>query len=197
MILVFLMILSQSPLEIDGGILSSNSIVLNEFMPHPVSSCTEADGEWIELYNNTNDWINLSNWVLKNNYGEEITLATYLLPPGGYYVLGACGDESLNGGLVPNYVYSDFTIHDSGRISLFNSINHLIDEIEYDGSWPIAAGISCERINPGWAANNSSTWDQATLTFGNGDMGTPCSQNSVYENSFAQNSWAFIKAFVE
>lgn len=197
MILIFLMIISQAPMNIDGGILSSNSIVLNEFMPHPTSSCTEADGEWIEIYNNTNDWINLSDWVLENNYGEEITLVTYLLPPGGYYVLGACGDESLNGGLIPNYVYSNFTIHESGSIALFNSVRLLVDEIEYDGSWPIQAGFSCERINPGWVSNHASTWDLATISFGNGDMGTPGAQNSVYENSFAQNSWAFIKAFVE
>ena len=197
MILIFLMIFSQPLLGIDGGVLSSNSIVLNEFMPHPSSSCTETDGEWIELYNNTNDWINLSEWVLKNNYGEEITLATYLLPPGGYYVLGACGNETLNGGYTPNYVYSDFTIHESGSIALFNSVNLLVDEIEYDGSWPVQAGFSCERINPGWVSNHPSTWDLATLSFGSGDMGTPGFQNSVYVNSFAQNSWAFIKAFVE
>ncbi len=197
MILICLMIFSQAPLSFDGGILSSNSIVINEFMSHPNSSCTEADGEWIEFYNNTNDWINLSEWVLQNNYGEEITLATYLLPPGGYYVLGACGDETLNGGYMPNYVYSGFSIHESGSIALFNSARLLVDMIEYDGNWPVQIGISCERINPGWVSNHPSTWDLATLSFGSGDMGTPGAQNSVYENSFAQNSWAFIKAFVD
>lgn len=197
MILICLMILSQAPLNLDGGTLSSNSIVINEFMSHPTSSCTEADGEWIELYNNTNNWINLSDWMLYNNYGQAITLATYLLPPGGYYVLGACGDESLNGGYTPNYVYSGFSIHESGSITLFNGVSLLVDEIEYDGSWPVQNGFSCERINPGWVSNHPSTWDLATLSFGSGDMGTPGSQNSVYENSFAQNSWAFIKAFVD
>ena len=197
MILICLMIFSQAPLNVDGGILSSNSIVINEFMSHPTSSCTEADGEWIELYNNTNDWINLSGWMIENSYSEEITLATYLLPPGGYFVLGACGDESLNGDYKPNYVYSGFTIHESGSITLFNNARLLVDEIEYNGGWPVQAGFSCERINPGWVSNHPSTWDLATLSFGSGDMGTPGSQNSVYENSFAQNSWAFIKAFVE
>jgi len=197
MILIFLMILSQTPMNIDGGRLSSNSIVLNEFMPVPSSSSTEADGEWIELYNNTDDWINLSDWVLRNNYGEEIVLATYLLPPGGYFVLGASGDESLNGGFEPNYVYNNFTIHESGSIALFDSSKFLIDKIEYDSTWPIHTGVSCERINPGWISSLSSTWDVATQTFGNGDMGTPGALNSVYANSFAQNSWAFIKAFVE
>ena len=182
---------------IDGGVLSSNSVVINEFMASPLSSCTETDGEWIELYNNTNDWINLSGWKLENNYGQEIVLSTYLLPPSSYFVLAACGNESLNGGHKPDYVYSDFCINESGSITLFCNPRVMIDGIEYDSSWPILPGISCERVNPGWVSNMASTWDFATLTYGDGDMGTPGVQNSVYENSFAQNSWAFIKAFVE
>lgn len=197
MILIVLMIFAQTPQVADGGILSSNSLVLNEFMASPQNSSTEADGEWIELFNNTGDWINLSGWTIENNYGQQIVLTTYLLPPSGYYVLAACGDESLNGGLTPNYVYCTFTIHDNGRLSLYSSSRTLVDEIEYDAMWPIQTGFSCERINPGWVSNHASTWALALNSFGAGDMGTPGTQNSVYENSFAQNSWAFIKAFVE
>lgn len=197
MVLIFIMILAQAPLIIDGGIHTSKCIVINEFMANPQSSCTENDGEWIELYNNTGDWINLSGWTLENSYGQEIVLSTYLLPPSSYFVLAACGDESLNGGLTPDYVYGNFNIHDSGSITLLSSSGIVIDEIEYDSSWPVQEGISCERINPGWVSNLASTWDYATITYGKGDLGTPGAQNSVYENSFAQNSWAFIKAFVE
>ncbi|MCK4672308.1 MAG: hypothetical protein KAT47_07135, partial [Candidatus Aegiribacteria sp.] len=125
------------------------------------------------------------------------TMSTYLLPPDGYYVLGACGEESMNGGLVPDYVYSNFTINDTGRLTLRSPSREIIDEIIYTSSWPVTAGHSCERINPGWISSTSSTWDESTITFGNGDFGTPGSLNSVYENSFAQNSWAFIKAFVQ
>lgn len=197
MILLIIVIFLQTPTAIDGGVLSSNSIVLNEFMAHPACSYTEADGEWIELYNNTSNWINLSGWTIENGSGERITLSTYLLPAQSYYVLAACGDEMLNGGLSPDYVYNHFTIHDSGRITLSSGTGIVIDEINYDGNWPIQIGRSCERINPGWVSNLRSTWDTSQLTYGNGDTGTPGTQNSVYENSFAQNSWAFIKAFVQ
>ncbi len=197
MILTILMVIAQTQPMIDGGELSSNSVVINEFMATPLSSCTETDGEWIEFYNNTNDWINLSGWILQNNCGQKIVLSTYLLPPGSYFVLAACGDELLNGGITPDCVYSNFIIHDSGSITLSSSSRTVIDEIDYDSGWPIQEGVSCERINPGWVSNVASTWDFATLFYGNGDIGTPGSQNSVYENSFAQNSWAFIKAFVE
>jgi hypothetical protein len=198
MILLVLMIFAQvSPVVPDGDILSSNTVVINEFMSHPSSSCTETDGEWIELYNNTNDWVNLSGWSIENSSGQRISLATYLLPPQGYYVLGACGNETLNGGYSPDFVYSLFSMNDSGRLTLMNSGRNVVDEIVYNSTWPIQAGASCERINPGWVSCQSSTWDHALQTFGDGDLGTPGSRNSVYENSFAQNSWAFIKAFVE
>lgn len=197
MVLVLLILSAQLPPGSDGGILSSNSVVINEFMALPQSSCTEADGEWVELYNNTGEWINLSGWMLENSYGQGITLSTYLLPPEGFFVLAACGDEELNGGFTPNHVYSGFTVYENGSLILYNSARGIVDRIDYDGSWPIQPGASCERINPGWLSNSKSSWDFPTLTFGLGDMGTPGGQNSVYQNSFAQNSWAFIKAFVQ
>lgn len=185
------------PGDDDGGILSGGIVVINEFMAHPLASYSEADGEWVELYNRSGDWINLSGWTLSNALGQEITMSTYLLPPDAFYVLCACGDESMNGGLTPDYVYSNFTIEDSGRLTLRSPSKEIIDEIVYDSNWPVTDGCSCERINPGWISSMPSTWDESTLTYGKGDFGTPGSLNSVYQNSFAQNSWAFIKAFVQ
>ena len=197
MVLVLLMIVSQYPMGREGGVLSSNSFVINEFMALPQCSFTEADGEWIELYNNTDEWINLSGWMMTNSYGQEFVLSTYLLPPQGYFVIAGCGDETQNGGLTPNQVFGSFRIHESGSITLYSSSRSIVDRIEYDGTWSVIPGASCERINPGWISSNPSSWDHCTVMFGLGDLGTPGTQNSVYQNSFAQNSWAFIKAFVQ
>ncbi|OPL18119.1 MAG: hypothetical protein AVO35_06345 [Candidatus Aegiribacteria sp. MLS_C] len=197
MTLAFLILISQLPNVTEGGILSVEDVVINEFMAQPRSSVTEADGEWIELYNNTDEWVNLADWMLSNSYGESVVLSTYLLPPEGYFVICGCSDQTQNGGVVTNQVFGDFRIRESGGIALYNSSRSIVDCIEYDGGWPVMPGVSCERINPGWVSNSSSSWDYCTVVFGMGDMGTPGSQNSVYQNSFAQNSWAFIKAFVQ
>ena len=196
-ILLIAQITPFTPGDSGEGTLSSCVVVINEFMAHPLASYTEEDGEWVELYNRSGDWVNLCGWVMSNALGQEVTMSTYLLPPDGYYVLCSCGDESMNGGLVPDYVYSDFTINDTGRLTIHSPSREVIDEIIYTSSWPVTVGYSCERINPGWISNTSSTWDESTTAFGNGDFGTPGLLNSVYENSFAQNSWAFIKAFVQ
>lgn len=199
MVLVILVILSQViPQQADTDVMySSNCVVINEFMHTPQNSCTEADGEWIELYNNTGEWVNLSGWIVENNYGEKVILSTYLLPPDGYFILASCGDDELNGGIDPNLVYDDFTIDQTGSLALYSQSRSLIDFVEYNLDWPILDGISCEKINPGWLSCDASSWDYAVVVYGAGDLGTPGSQNSVFQNNFVQNSWAFIKAFVQ
>ncbi len=181
----------------DGSVTATGELVFNEIMPHPLASCTERDGEWIEFYNRSGHWVNLSGWSVENGRGEKVVLPTYLLPPDGYFVLGACGDPTLNGGLEADFVYDGFRLDDTGRLRLYDSDMNVVDAFEYDSGWPVEAGSSCERINPGWISTLPSTWGSAIYHFGSGDNGTPGDVNSVYENSFAQNSWAFIKAFVQ
>lgn len=195
-ILLAALVSAAAPIPAEGPF-ATTSVVINEFMPSPLASTTETNGEWVELYNRSDGWVNLAGWRLENETGQHVTLCTYLLPPEGYFVMAACGDMTLNGGHTPDFVYGGFTIQDTGRLTLYLDSRQVSDEVEYDGSWPVTPGCSCERINPGWVSGLSSSWDTATQSFGDGDLGTPGLQNSVYENSFAHNSWAFIKAFVQ
>lgn len=175
----------------------SPDVVLNEFMPHPLASATQLEGEWIELVNPSPGWVSLSGWKIRNGLGEEIVLCSFLVPPNGYAVIGACGDALRNGGYQPDIVYSDFHIDDTGSLILLDPTGVEVDRIDYDASWAVEPGRTCEKINPGWASNLPSSWDSATDPFGNGDLGTPGAENSVFQNSFGQNTWAFIKAFVQ
>jgi hypothetical protein len=194
---VLLLILGTHLPVSDGGVIAGGDIILNEFMAEPLQSSCEATGEWLELYNRSGNWINLSGWTIENELQQSIVLPTYLIPPEGYFVLCGCGDPDLNGGLSPDFVFSSFRIQNTGTILLRNSAKQVVDEVIYDEGWPVWPGSSCERINPGWVSSLPSTWAMATTPFGDGDYGTPGQINSVYENSFAQNSWAFIKAFVQ
>jgi hypothetical protein len=185
--------IQPSPLDVatDAG----SGVVLNEFIAHPLASETQAEGEWIELHNVTGCYINLSGWTITNDHGDQIDLNTHLIAPEGFFVLGASGNDNRNGGYEPDFVYSDFTIYVNDALTLRNGQGNVVDRIDFDYSWPIEPGKSTERINPGWVSNSSSSWEGSLSTYGDGDYGTPGEQNSVYENSFAQNSWAFIKAF--
>jgi len=177
--------------------MSSSALVLNEFMAAPLASASEAEGEWIEIYNRSDDYVNLSGWRIRNQSGMQITCGTYLIPPDGYVVLGSSGDPDRNGGYIPDQVYSGFSISTNGSLTLCEPGGQTVETIVYDATWPVEPGCSCERINPNWTVGLSSSWAGAVFTFGDGDKGTPGEKNSVYENSFASNTWAFIKAFVQ
>ncbi len=176
---------------------SASFIVINEFMAIPTASATEAEGEWIELYNRSGDYVNLAGWRVENQSGASFTLPTYLLPPGGYYVAGASSNRSRNGDYSPDFVYSGFSISSYGSLTLYGPQGQQVECIAYTAGWPVAAGRSCERVNPGWIGSMASSWASSVESYGDGDLGTPGDRNSVYQNSFADNTWAFIKAFVQ
>jgi hypothetical protein len=176
---------------------AGSPMIINEFMATPSASASEAEGEWIELYNRSSEWVNLSGWRIENQSGATILLTTYLVQPGGYFVLGASADPFRNGGYTPTLVYAGFRINSSGELRMYNAQGELAEDIVYSGSWPVLSGRSCERINPGWVGSIAGSWAAAVGSFGDGDLGTPGLVNSVYQNSFAENTWAFIKAFVQ
>lgn len=53
----------------------SNAIIINELMPNP--SGDETKNEWIELYNNSDEAIDLNGWHLKDLYGSTHDFAIF------------------------------------------------------------------------------------------------------------------------
>ncbi|MCK5786606.1 MAG: lamin tail domain-containing protein [Candidatus Sabulitectum sp.] len=175
----------------DGG-----GIVINEIMIDPLASSSTEMGQWIEVHNNSSDWVNLSDWTIENQNGEEIEFSSHVIPPDGYFVVGASALTGDNGNYTPDAVWSSFSLSLSGSLQL-NCINADSEEFfSWNSSWDLEPGASLERLNPGWAAYDRESWLHSTSVFGDGDLGTPGDQNSVFSNGFGQNTWAFIKAFV-
>ena len=175
----------------DGG-----GIVINEIMIDPLASYSTEMGQWIELHNNSGSWVNLSDWTIENQSGEIIQFSSHVIPPEGYFVVGASALTGDNGNYTPNAVWGSFSLSLTGSLQL-NCINGDAEEFfSWNSSWDIEPGASLERLNPGWAADDRESWLHSTSVFGDGDLGTPGEQNSVFSNGFGQNTWAFIKAFV-
>lgn len=197
-LILLMAVTAQVSTPIDGISTSgTSSLIINEFMVLPEASSTELKGQYIEVYNRSSEWVNLSGWSLENHQGDLYHFSSYMLPPSGYFVVGACGVISENGGYSPNAVWSSFPLTRYGEVTLYSPNHDYSDKVDWNGTWPVCNGASCERINPGWESGLSSSWGASVYTFGLGDCGTPGQQNSVYSNSFVQNSWAFIKAFIE
>lgn len=179
-----------------GSFTDGGALVINEIMIDPLESSSTQMGQWIELYNNSGDWVNLSEWTIRNQSGDEINFSSHVIPPNGYFVVGASGLNDENGDYTPNAVWGSFSLSQVGSLLLSNGESDSQEFFSWNSSWDINPGASLERLNPGWAASDRESWSHSTSVYGAGDLGTPGNQNSVFSNGFGQNTWAFIKAFV-
>lgn len=190
-----IMVSNHAPIVPMTTITESMDLVINEIMIRPLASST-AMGQWIELYNNGDYWVNLSDWSIINQSGDIIQFSSHLIPPKSYFIIGASAIAEQNGFYTPDAVWNSFSMSASGSLLLTKTDTDVQEYFNWDGDWNIVRGASLERLNPGWAASPSASWMHSKKEFGAGDKGTPGEQNSVFSNSFGQNSWAFIKAFV-
>ena len=179
-----------------GGGLDGGSLVLNEVMIDPIASSSIEVGQWIEVYNNSSEWVNLSNWSIENGAGESVQFSSYMLQPGGFFIIGASSIVDDNGGYAPDDIWYDFSLNLDGSLILSSIGTDFSETIDWDSSWDLIPGCTLERVNPGWSCSDIESWNHSSAQFGNGDSGTPGTQNSVFSNGFGQNTWAFIKAFV-
>jgi len=63
-------------------------VVINEIEQNPTG--TDAGQEWVELYNPTSDYIDISGWRISTTAGETVTISIpsgARVPAGGYYVV--------------------------------------------------------------------------------------------------------------
>ncbi len=98
----------------------NDNVVINEFLPNPEGA--DAEGEFIELYNQGNADVNLINWKIDDSEGGSKPYSFNLdlwLDSGMYYVLDR--EES---GLALN--------NTTDAVRLFDNFNELIEEIEYE-----------------------------------------------------------------
>ena len=164
----------------------SPTVVINEIMKDPSHGVSDSDGEWFELYNATDDSIDIQGWTVKDVYSNNFIISSPLkIPPQGYVVLGCNGDPGQNGGYTPDYVYNyaDFKLsNDDDEIILLDG-DQVVDFVYYDNglNWPDDWGRSIQLSNPLVDNNVGANWASCTdSTYGTGNYGTPGYQNSNY-----------------
>lgn len=169
-------------------------IVINEILFNPVTG----GSDYVELYNNSNKFINLKSWSMANlSNGAPANFRTIsgnnlIFEPHTYFVLTVDSVQVkqtyVNHGFgrfihcnLPTYANA------SGSVLLVNNNNMVIDSVSYYERWHFRLiddrkGKSLERINPSTTSNNPDNWQTASETVG---WGTPGIQNSQYLNSQA------------
>ena len=162
----------------------TNAIAINEINYH--SNDDFDPGDWVELYNYSDQPINLFQWSFKDsddshvfNFDQDL-----IIEAGGYLVI--CRDSadfSQSFPEVDNYIGEiDFGLSNGGElIRLLDDNDGLVDFVNYDDAdpWPTEAdgiGNTLELLNPTLDNNISESWTASFVEFG-----TPGHQNSSYD----------------
>jgi len=162
----------------NGG---GEEIVINEINYKDASGFEVKD--WVELYNNGDDAVNISNWVFKDSddLHEFIIPNGTIMQPDSYLVLVQSLDDFQTEFPSVSPVLGDFDFGLSGGgelIRLYDDNELLVDIVEYDDEspWPTEPdgnGPTLELRDPDLDNNVAANWSGCALTgFEHGTPGT-------------------------
>ncbi|HET6765668.1 MAG TPA: lamin tail domain-containing protein [Longimicrobiaceae bacterium] len=173
-------------------------IVINELLANPGGTITDANGEWIELYNAGTLPVNLQGLFIADSAASgrrpyamiNDTTTSLVLQPGGYFTIGNTKNTTNNGGVPIDYAYGAMMAFanslDAFKVArVYGTDTLTVDRTQY-ASAAISAqnGISRELKNPALDNSNmdGSNWADADVTavYGPGGRGTPKAQNSTF-----------------
>jgi len=161
---------------------NAGDLVITEIMQNP-DMVGDSQGEYFEVYNSTGADIDLVGFILKDDGSDLHTInASVIVPAGGYAILGREDDMSINGGVSVDYEYASFSLSNSVDEIILECEGTLIDQVFYDNSFPLAAGVA-QNLNPNnlnaTDNDNGANWCESTSSFGLGDLGTPGTANDA------------------
>lgn len=149
-----------------------------------------ADGdEYIELYNNTDQTIQLSGWTLKAIDGTPDITLTGAIPESTYFLLERTDDTSV-GGITADLIYTGALENTGEVLELRDGTGQLIDSVGiYEGGWYSGEGsptfYSMERIDQAIEGNYEWNWrsNDGCLTNGTDADGNPLNASPKSLNS--------------
>jgi hypothetical protein len=168
------------------GLLGSGDLLITEIMYDP-STIADSQGEWFEIYNNTNFPVDLHQVVIrKNNTEQHIINRELMLEAHGYIALA----RTENAVSQVQYVYnSAISLNNAGAVlSLYNygtdgTNGSLICSVNYAATeFPSAIGASICLSEDLLNLENSmlgNSWCVSSTLYNSGDMGTPGLPNGV------------------
>ena len=177
---LFHFLINPAQAELNISQLSTGDLVISEIMHDPVQ-VFDYKGEWLEIFNNSGDSVDLNGLILQDNSGETITVSgTLVVADGDYVVLGARNVPSQNGGAAVDYRYNrnSFRLNPSDAVILSNG-STVIDSVVYNttSTFPPAVGTSLNLGSLGSDNSLSSSWCESSSSYGDGDLGTPGQAN--------------------
>ncbi|MBI2647254.1 lamin tail domain-containing protein [Candidatus Woesearchaeota archaeon] len=152
-----------------------SAIFINEVLANGI---TDPESEWVELFNNEVNDINLIDWNISETSSNNFTLNA-LVPAKGFVVLArdiqtfnlTYPNVALNGIQIINISISNFNLDDTGgEVRLYNISGDLVDLVQYSQ----ASGKTFENVSIGrYPDGSSSLFNLSTITPGSRNDNQP------------------------
>ncbi|MBM4165680.1 MAG: hypothetical protein FJ218_01960 [Ignavibacteria bacterium] len=182
------------------------SVVVNEIMYAPNGD----EPEWVELYNNTGDSLDLKTWKISDNNIETkvpITSLTTILPPDSFVVLtkDTVAFNSIHS-TIPSLLLQVSQLpsfnNTGDEVVVYDASGSTIDSVQYKPSWGgNIEGKSLERIFFDSLSNDSTNWGSCEIasTPGERNFITPLDNDVKVKGIFSSRneSQITISAIVE
>jgi PKD repeat protein len=160
--LFLLLALVLVPYRLDTRAAVPGSVIINEVAW--MGTLADANDEWIELLNTTDEPIDLTGWRLVAGDGAPQITLSGVIPAHGFFLLERTDDTTVSD-LVADQIYTGALSNSGEALFLKDPAGNLIDSANSNsGSWPAGNSSSrstMERIDPftpdsdaNWATNN-------------------------------------------
>jgi Lamin Tail Domain/CHU_C Type IX secretion signal domain len=167
---------------------NNSSVIINEVMFSPAVG----EPEWIELFNNSNENVNLKDWTISDvlpAISNKIITNKNLYLNSGEYIVIASDSSFFN--FHPDFKAKSTVVNfgalgnSEDGIVLKDFYGNTIDSLFYDKNWESEDGFSIERVSVSRATNDSTNWKPSI----NINKSTPGYLNSVSDaKSYLSNS---------
>lgn len=177
---------------------SFGDVVINEIAYE--GTIHASTDEWIELYNNSSQDVDISGWTLEDD-GSSIQLHNVTIPANGFLILADSNEVFQN---FQDVEVISMSLANSGdSLELFDQNYNLIDSVNSSGGAWFAGGgdssQSMERKDPNLSGDDESNWESSlnkSVIFdfgGNQISGSPASLNSVFSGQAAEVSLTILE----
>ncbi|HLW30577.1 MAG TPA: lamin tail domain-containing protein, partial [Brumimicrobium sp.] len=196
---------------------TKGDLIINEILFNPLTG----GSDFIELYNNSDKYIDMKDWVLANYKNDTISnqkkvIQSYVLAPHDYVVLTvdsnfqlmnypvATPGKFIQMSSLPSYTNDSSTVY-----LIFN--DEVMDKVSYSEKWHFSLlqskkGVSLERFSADEPSNSASNWHSASETIGFATPGRINSQDmkpgeeggtlTLSSNSFSPDGDGFEDALI-
>ena len=160
-------------------------LLITEIMYDPFI-LTDSEGEWFEIYNNTNGPVDLYQIVIRKNDTQDHIVNSHITLPSHEYYVFSRSETAVSA--VNRYVYgSSIELNNTGAILSFSNYGSdgtdgsLIFSVNYgDAGFASGTGASLSLSPDHFSAAEAvlgSSWCVSSVAYNTGDFGTPGVQN--------------------